>query len=382
VRRSVRAVASALAAAVLFTAACAAQQPVPDREVRIDWQPATLPLPSGDPGRAAPRDAVRCGGTWYVAGAVIAPDGGIRPAVWRSPDAVGWAEVRLEPLSYYGRQNILYSIGCRDGRVAAVGAKSGGVHGNPRIATWYQRDDGSLVEVLAQFTLYGGEDAVGVSRLAGGPPGWLISGNRVSGAAAWVSPDAAEFTLVEFAGKIGTAGTTAADGAAGGAGWLVVGSVLARTGVGRDAAAWTSTDGRDWTPVTLPQQDGDDALLRVVPLDGGLVAAGVRGDTFGIWRERGGTWQATDTFGAARGRVAAGVGGITRLGDALLVTTEAEAGRALWVGDGSGWHHATIPGGVPPGGDTALTVVGADGTVLLVSDDGRSGGVWRAGGVN
>lgn len=377
-----RSAASVLLGAVLLAAACSADGPVPEREVRIGWEAATLPVPAGDPGRAAPRDAVLCGGTWYVAGAVIAPDGAPRPAVWRSADATGWAEVPLAPLTYYGRQNILYAIACRDGRVAAVGAKSGGVHGNPRIATWYQREDGSLVEVQAQFTLYGGEDAVGVSRLAGGPAGWLISGNRVGGAAAWISADATEFTLVEFGQRLGVPNTSAADGIPGGAGWFVVGGVLARTGIGRDAAAWTSADGREWTAVPFPAEEGDDALLRVVQVNGGLLAVGVRGDSFGVWRERGGTWSATDRFGATRGNIAAGVGGVAALGDTLLVSTEAGAGRSLWAGGGTGWQHATIPRNVPAGGDAALTVVGAGGITLLVLDDGRSGGVWRASGVN
>ena len=78
-----------------------------------------------------------------------------------------------------------------------VGAKSGGAHGNPRVTTWYRRDDGVFTDVVAAFELYGGPLAVTVGRIAGGPDGWLIAGARTSGAAVWLSDDATDFRLVD-----------------------------------------------------------------------------------------------------------------------------------------------------------------------------------------
>jgi hypothetical protein len=395
---------------MVATAACTVRNPSPGASsaatpVTVDWRPVALPV-TGD-GRAAPRDAVNCAGTWYVVGAVITPDGGIRPAVWSARDAATFAEVPLDAHTFYGRQNLLYTVGCRDGRIAAVGAKSGGAHGNPRVATWYQRDDGSLTEVEAYFELYGGGDHVGVSHIAGGPAGWVIAGNRVSGAAVWVSADAHEFELIEYGGgKVsgitgetaspapsvsGSPGTgsnpdptAAADVVATPDGWIVVGSVLPAGRTGRDAAAWSSAEGRGWTRQAVPSVDGDDALLRVAAVAGGLLAVGVRGDAFGAWTrgDEKNQWVAAGTFGRSRGQIAAGVGGIAPFGDRVLVATEAAGGRQVWVTDpvGRTFTPVTPPAAVPAGGDTALTVAGAGGVVLLIADDGRAGGVWLAGG--
>jgi hypothetical protein len=317
--------------------------------------------------------------------------------VWSSRDAASFAEVPLDPHTFYGRQNLLYTVGCRDGKIAMVGAKSGGAHGNPRVATWYQRPDGSLTEVEAYFELYGGGDHVGVSHIAGGPAGWVIVGNRVSGAAVWVSADATSFELIEYGGgKVsGITGTTAspspgtateataaADIVAAPPGWIVVGSVLSAGRTGRDAAAWSSTDARRWERVTVPAADDDDAMLRLAAVDGGLLAVGVRGDAFGAWSSTDGrAWTAAGTFGRSRGQIAAGVGGIAALGRRVLVATEAAGGRQLWFTDPAGqtWSPAAAPTEVPAGGDTSLTVAGAGGVVVLVADDGRAGRVWLAG---
>jgi hypothetical protein len=325
-----------------------------------------------------------------VVGATVATDGGLAPAVWASPDGgASFEPVPMDPHTFYGRQNLLYTVGCRDGRIAAVGAKSGGAHGNPRVATWYQRADRSLTEVEASFEMYGGNDHVGVSHIAGGPAGWLIAGNRVSGASVWVSADATEFELVEYgAGPVSgiTGATSAADLVADPAGWIVVGCVLRPGRTGRDAAAWSSPDGRAWTAVTVPSADDDDALQRIGRVDGGLLAVGVRGAAFGAWTSQDGrTWAAAGGFGRSRGQVAPGVSGIATLAGRVLVATEAAAGRQLWASDRTGraWTSASLPpaaAAVAAGGDTALTVADGGGVVLLVADDGRVGGVWRVSG--
>ncbi|MEK8110046.1 hypothetical protein NKG94_48215 [Micromonospora sp. M12] len=91
-----------------------------------------------------------------------------RPAAWRSTDGRGWVPLPLRPKSYYGERAILYAVGCHEGRIAVIGARSGGAHGNPRVRTWRQDTDGGLSEVAAEFELYGGPDAVSASRIAGG----------------------------------------------------------------------------------------------------------------------------------------------------------------------------------------------------------------------
>jgi hypothetical protein len=352
-----------------------ASSPTP---VALEWRRVDLPAVDGRP---APRDAVLCGGRWYVVGAIFAADGATSPAVWTSQDATSWSPVRLEPLSYYGERAIMYSVGCRDGVIAAVGAKSGGAHGNPRVSTWYQRPDGALREVTAYFELYGGNTAVGVSHVVGGPAGWLIAGNRTSGAAVWLSPDATEFTLVEGAPNLASdtsARTTATDAIAVAPGWLVVGADLRPGRIDHDPAVWTSQDGRGWTRTTMPTTDRNEVLLRVVQIDSDLLAVGVHGDAFGAWRRHDGSWESAGTFGTAGGSIAAGVTGVAVAGGRALVSTEAAAGRHLWMADPSArrWRAARAPVEVRGGGDTALSVAGSGGTVLLLTDDGRSGTVW------
>src|SRR5690349_18264192 len=161
------------------------------------WRELSLP----GPGTRLLRDAVSCGGHWYVVGGHAGTDGETSPAVWDSTDGRAWRSLILTPLaeSYYGPRSVLYAVACANGRIAAIGSRSGGVHGNPRVSTWYQRPDGSLAEAAATFETYGGNTAVDVGRIAGGPSGFLIAGNRTGGAAAWLSADGTAFRLFENA---------------------------------------------------------------------------------------------------------------------------------------------------------------------------------------
>ncbi len=113
-------------------------------------------------------------------------------------------------------------------------------------------------ENLAAFELYGGPRALSVDRIAGGPSGWLVAGNRSgagagraqdkAGAAVWYSADGREFTLVDAdPALVSAAGevTRAADVVAGAGGWVVVGArtVLGGGRVSQRPMVWRS-DGR------------------------------------------------------------------------------------------------------------------------------------------
>src|SRR4051794_16445487 len=113
---SVRAGAAAVLAAVLAVAGCSAPEP--------RWTEVTLP--ATQPGVF--RDAVHCGGHWYVVGALQPPGGDPSPAAWESTDGRAWRSVRISPApgSYYGPRQVIYSVACADGRIAALGAQSGG----------------------------------------------------------------------------------------------------------------------------------------------------------------------------------------------------------------------------------------------------------------
>ncbi|MEV0605534.1 hypothetical protein AB0I61_04060 [Polymorphospora rubra] len=382
-RWSGRRLVAGLLAGVLVSAGACAGSSDDDGPVPVRWSRGALPVPDGTPGRVVVRDVTVCGDRWYVVGAVEAADGETRPAAWVSADTRGWTPVGVAAESFYGQRAVLYSVGCRDGVVAAVGARSGGVHGNPRVVTWRQVPDGSLVEVPAPFELYGGAEARNVGRIAGGAGGWLIAGNRVSGAAVWGSVDAAGFEL--RAGLPGLASddrgvTWAYDVAAGPAGWVLAGVV---TGDADAAVVWTSPDGVGWTRVGLPGDGARERPQRVVMAAGGPVVVGVRGSSFGAWRAEGdrwgpGGWRAAGRFGT--GAAGGSVQAVAPLAAGLLVVAWDGARHGLWVSPDAGesWRPMSGPDDLPVGGDRSAGVAAGAGRVVLVVDDGREGRLWVA----
>jgi hypothetical protein len=273
-------------------------------------------MPAGPPGRIALRDAVDCAGRWMVVGAVVGAGG----------------------------------------RVVMVGARSGGVHGNLRVSTWYQRRAGVLAEAQAAFETYGGERAINVGPVAGGPAGFLIAGNRSAGAAAWVSPDGIAFTLVEGApGLAGPAGVTtvardavaAADGR-----WILVGRTGRTGSPDPDPAAWHSPDGRRWSVAAMPGEAGANEVQRVTRVGADLVAVGLRGDTFGAWRGDGTSWRPAGRFGVTTGAIANALA-VTTIGPRVVAATDTNGAYGLWLSADLGGSRRHVAAGDPAGARTA-----------------------------
>jgi hypothetical protein len=345
------------------------------------------------------RDAVVCDGKWFAVGGVIGatpspsgpnnvaaevPSAASRPAAWVSTDAKTWKPLTMAPISFYGKLNTLYSAACKDGRLAAIGAKSGGAHGNPRTSTWYLRDD-TMVEVDAEFTLYGGSTAVNVGRMSSGPKGFLIAGNRVSGAAAWLSSDATAFKLLEAAPNLASdpqVDTFADDGAVTETGWTVVGGGTTTGRIDRDPLVWTSADGTSWKRVAIAHDDTYEELQRVVRLGDDLVAIGLHGEQFGTWRGKGDTWQAAGRFGAGSGRTGlGGVRSVTVVKGAVLASAQDGERYGLWLSSDAGqtWRSAALPpGDHPAGSERTLALTASGDTVVAVSDDASNGRAWIA----
>jgi hypothetical protein len=370
----------------LLLAGCtAAPAPAPP-PVAVTWAAVTLPVPDGPPGRIGVRDAVDCAGRWFVVGAVFGADGATRPAAWDSTDGRAWRSLVFQalPTSLYGPQNVIFSVGCAGDRVVMIGARSGGAHGNPRVSTWYQRPDGVLTEADAAFETYGGERAANVAHVTGGPAGFLIAGNRTSGAAVWLSPDGTGFRLIENArGLASDAGTTtvardavvAADGQ-----WVLVGGVGRTGAVEQNPAAWHSRDGSRWTAADVPTEPGTNELQRVTRLGDDLVAVGLRGDTFGAWRGRGIGWQPVGRFGTTTGAVSH-VHSVTAAGGRLVTAVDVDNAYGIWLSaDGGGtWRTVALPVARQAGTDHAMAVAGRGDTVLVAaSGDGTRGAVWTA----
>ena len=334
-------------AAALALSACS--KPAADPWTRVD-------LPGSDTVEL--HDLADCAGHWYLAGARHDADGTTHPAAWTSTDGTAWTAVPFRPLStsYYGPHQVIMSLACADGRVAMIGAVPGGVHGNPRVSTW-RLAGGAMAENPAPFETYGGERAVDVGRIAAGPHGFAIAGDRTTGAAAWFSPDARTYRLVENApGLADDAGheTMARDAVALPDGqWAFVGGAAVRDSLDEQAAVWLTTDGRAWSRADPPAATGYHEIQRVVRDGDDLVAAGVSGTAFQVWRWHAGAWTAEPAFGGDP----AGVRSLT-----LAAGKPVVAGGGLWVAG------RPKPAPVPP-----IAVAGRANTLLLASGDG----LWR-----
>ncbi|MGC4847967.1 hypothetical protein ACLQ3F_12050 [Micromonospora sp. DT15] len=381
-----RRMGAALGVLAVLVAACGSSacpdcpEPLP---VRPAWQSVVLPDAPGVLGRPVLRDATACAGRWYVVGGVVDPAGETHPAAWTSPDASSWVPLPLASVTFYGRQHVLSAAACRDGRLAAVGAKNGGAHGNPRTGTWRQASDGTLQEVDAPFERYAGPRAVNVARLAAGPRGWLIAGSRIDGAAVWISPDAAAFALVEGAPELAgdERGRTAAyDAVAVPSGWLMVGSLLPPGGTALVPLAWSSADGRSWRRAALPVVDGRGQAQRVAVAGGVPVAVGPVRAGFGSWRLTAQGWRPAGGFGAV-GPGVASAAGLVAVGQRLVAVTRDGDRHALWlsVDMGESWRAVSMPRSVPDSGDTAVSVTSTGDRLLLVTDDGKTSRAWWAG---
>jgi hypothetical protein len=381
-----RAGAALLTCLLLVVGGCSVRR-VPEPRpspVALPWREAAVPVPPGGAGRVMLRDVVACPGGWFAVGAVGDAAGGTRPAAWSSADGAAWSPVPVVAQSYYGRRNVLSSVACRDGRMAALGARSGGAHGNPRTSSWHQGADGVLREVLAPFVLFGGSTAVNVARMDAGPRGFLISGNRMTGAAVWTSVDAARFEILEGAPGLASdvGGETWAFDAVGSAdGWLLVGGFLPAGRTDRDVLGWRSADGSVWRRLPTAGASGAFEELQRVVLRGAVpVGVGLRGSSFGVWRLESGQWRPAGAFGSVRPGGSPGVRALSESGGRLFCVTTDGSSYGVWVSDdaGSGWRPVAAPVEVPAVAESALVVGGGGGRVVALSDDGVVGRIHVA----
>jgi hypothetical protein len=175
----------------------------------------------------------------------------------------------------------------------------------------------------------------------------------------WLSPDGRTFTLIEgAAGLAGDAGHDTAvrdvvalpDG-----GWAVVGGAAVRGSLDEVAAVWVTRDGTSWTRSDPPAATGFNELQRAVRQGDDVLAAGMRGTAFGLWRWHAGVWTAGETFGGDPG----GVRSLTVAGGRPVLI-----GGGLWLG---GRRTAT---------PAAPVAAAGRGDVLLLA---TADGLWQTG---
>ncbi|MFD2763127.1 hypothetical protein [Micromonospora eburnea] len=373
-----RRVLAVLGLVVVLAAGCREGAPAgaAPEPIRPAWRPVTLPVPPGAPGRLVLGDAAACAGRWFVVGAVADAAGGTRPAAWTSDDGLSWRTVSVAAASYYGRQDVLFAATCHGGRLAALGARAGGAHGNPRVSAWIRPDGGPLVEASSSGDLSGGVPDGDVARLAGGGPGgWLVVGGGEHAPGSWSSADGRRFRRhPAAAGDADVAGAAVYDVLAGAGDWWAVGSVTGRGRLDPVGSVWRSGDGRDWRRVALPSPDGAAELQRVAWAGGGPVAVGRSGDGFRAWRWSGGEWSAGARFGAADSAGAPVVRGFAAVGVELWAVVARGGGCRLWWSPdrGGSWREVVPP--VSGGARAALAV--QHGRLLAIFGGDGSVGAW------
>jgi hypothetical protein len=363
----------------------------------LAWR--AVQLPSDPRGRSVLRAVAACAGRWYAAGGLLAPDGTTAPALWSSADGRAFTPMPIKPVSVYGPSDLLSTVACDANAVVAAGAKSGGAHGNPRTSTWVSTRGGPLTEVAAPFEQYGGEAAIGVGEVVGGPAGFVILGARINatagpGAALWQSTDGIRFTLVDAdpALESDPRGRTEVDGAiVGKDGFLAIGAITP-TGshlAARDPLGWRSSDGKTWQRIAFPTSPADDPLQRAAALpDGSALALGTGSTGFTSWRSdpSWSDWHEVATFGATvSGSSVPMVADCAPAGlDGVVFAVVANGlDYQLWRGvNGTEWREFALPESVPAApvleGPRVVTIASAAGDLLLGADDGASARLWIA----
>jgi hypothetical protein len=379
----------------LAATACTSTGPTPAPQIiRPVWRSVTLPT---DPrGRDEVRAVAACSGRWFVAGAIlVASDGKAAPAMWESTDGVSFTAMTVKPVSYYGPTNVLFSVACHNNTVVAVGADSGGAHGNPRTSTWISTGGGPLTEVTSGLGLYGGEDAIGLAGISGGDGGFLIVGDRLdasggAGAAVWTSPDGVVFTLHDAVPALesdprGVVEAQAATPIANG--FIAVGGIWPPDSplAARDPLAWTSPDGQTWQRQSFPHTTGDDLLLSVGEVGAGSLAVGTDASGFEAWAAdaAGMGWHRTARFGSLSkdATTVAQVPSLVAIGSKAYAVVSNPSQFQMWRGgSGGSWTQVELPETVsatPLAAGPRVVRAAAAGTDLMVAaDDGTSAHVW------
>jgi hypothetical protein len=351
-------------------------QPSP---AQLGWQQLASPDP-----RAIVHTVVACEGSWFAGGAVqlggdpsVPPneqqDALYRPALWRWRDGA-WSELKNQPRSYYGERAILRSVACKDGRLAAVGAASGGAHGNPRVTTWLGPVNGPLVQNADQdFELFGGPSAISVGDITAFRAGFAITGNWLNGKqlpspAVWLSdngtswrrlPDLPELTSTAQLARWANAITS--DGA-------------------RLLVAGQERDGTRILPFVVASDDGDKWQRISVPGEGSArwandhVVLVLTANKVLSWRD-GKSSEFTMDAGPRPPELTSAVD----TGSVLLAGGCGGTACGVWMQPkGGGWQSTVLPAQLKASPSSAIRLAELDGKALMLLTDGHTAQLFQA----
>jgi hypothetical protein len=386
-----------LAGATIAMPVDAARSPAVSRFVKID-------LPGGTrPGVAA--IAHRDDGTWWAAGSVADEAGVRRPALWTSGDGVDWAVVPIDAQTPYGKVSELYSVAATARGVVALGAATGGAHGNPRTASWVLGSDGQLHDVIAAFELYNGPRQIAVRSIVDGPAGWVIFGARTNrndalGATSWTSATGDDFVIHDAdVGLSSGAGESiigldvAFDPSVPGGQLIAVGErfhavVGQPESADTDLIAWTSPDGvtwQRWTPPGLRVTAPDIQRAQRIAIGGQRVL--MAGIDDNVIRSRVVTWTTNDRrrwtrsivapFGTSRDSTTSVMAAVVDSSRMIIGARMNDRLRLALSTTGRTWTDVALPADLPTGIRSRIAV-GATTDVLLVGATSlNGGGLWR-----
>lgn len=303
------------------------------------------------------------------------------PGLWRRDVDGAWHEVRLTPVTYYGRRADLFRMVSDGRRLVALGRRIGGAHGNPRFTSW----TGTLTrlrETEQPFELFGGPDAIAVTDLALTRDGGVVLGAWAPhGAASGVTVWRQEGTSWQrfdrapgLASEVTVAGSElTTPGAVGVRGDepVVVGWTTHLGGGRVDLrASFWSPFGATWHEVRLPSR-GDAQARAVTCGDAVCTVAGAMDGRLALWTVDGAdvrTLPSPDVAVAPREPVIA-----VRAGSAVCVSVgEGTSTRLVWV---DGRSVTAVDG--PPGVVTSLAASGSRVVALVRGADGATR-LWSA----
>jgi hypothetical protein len=241
----------------------------------LRWRQARGPVSAFPAGTIATK--VVYDGERFLAFGRPKPSDGNATLAWSSPNGKRWAEYRGTGLDVPSGSYPASVAVTRDGLLLLVV--------DPDTGYTLFRSKGDQWRSLGAVTLAGGPSAVVAQVLAHGS-GLVGAGNLGRDAAAWTSDDGAQWTAATIDGVDPGAFETINDLVA--LESKLVGVGVADNGVQETAYAWTSTDGAQWTPPGDPTPFlPDEAVsggIDVATVAGGTVyGAGHDGPRVALW---------------------------------------------------------------------------------------------------
>jgi hypothetical protein len=345
-------------------------------------------------------------GTWWAAGSFRDDSGEHRPGLWQSNNTTDWNRVDTVAITPYGEVSELFSVAASARGVVALGAATGGAHGNPRTASWVLRDDGKLHEVPAGFELYNGVRQIAVRTISDGPTGWVIFGarnnqNNALGATSWTSFTGDDFSIHDNDVQLSSGPQesilgldVAFDSVAPGGQLIAVGerfhaASLPSTEADTDAIVWTSPNGvtwQRWAPSGLRLGGPDNQRAQRLSLDGtrvlmaGLDDRGVRSRIVAWTTDTRTRWTRTVITALGSSKDASTAVTATRArGRRMIVAARVNQQlRAVTSDNGRRWSSLMLPAGIPGGNRAVLTVDFDTATTIIGATGPDGGGLWKS----